>query len=81
MKTFREIVDGGPPKEPTLENPGPLLKTLSKFEELYRKDHDGEEMPAKDMVGLLAHFLDVSRWKSELEAYNSVVERFKSMLP
>lgn len=73
INQMRAAVRSGPPKQPTRENPGALVKTLMDVAASKGENPNVAEL-AVDLVMNLAAALDRLSWQAETHAYNSMRE-------
>lgn len=77
---IQDIVDMGPPTEPSEENPGPFFKAIVELGEEFPKE-EGRDPTPLELVAMLARLLDCRDYAVELHAWENaqrLAERLKS---
>jgi len=76
LAQLKKLIDAGPPPQPTVEEPGPLLRQYCEMVDDVTKG--GKELSAPDAASLLAHLIDMNNWgatKSDYEHAKASLER------
>ncbi len=76
IEQLRAIVHGGPPIAPDGEHPGAVLGAFLAELDGYQKDRGDQPINGVEVVGLLAHVLDLERWRAQMAQF----AQLKSML-